>query len=225
MFFFWALAEWDNSFFFSIYSDDVVSGLNLVVGIIRSQRSPLLLVAEAEGCATWAICLNLHWHTDMESPEVTQTLTCQEDKQHGLMIKDIPTSPPLKASLLGKRHHSLYASLHGYEAEGLRKVSIRWESLKLAGTTIQGFHSLNKSSILVHARYLEQDGAWCDLFLIEDGLLTIFHLYACSTRKYKTDLMVNLNKELLMSSVHIVESPCLLFKKSWGKRINWIEFD
>lgn len=73
--------------------------------------------------------------TEMESPEETQALGCrpgeqehgesreQGDKKHGLLDKDIPAPAHLKTSLLGKRHHSLYANLHGFEMEGLRKVS------------------------------------------------------------------------------------------------------
>uniref|UniRef100_A0A3Q2D0Y6 RIMS-binding protein 2 n=1 Tax=Cyprinodon variegatus TaxID=28743 RepID=A0A3Q2D0Y6_CYPVA len=93
----------------------------------------------------------------MESPEVTQTLTCQEDKQHGLMIKDIPTSPPLKASLLGKRHHSLYANLHGYEAEGLRKNGMDYELL------------VRQNSELLRA--LDELEKTCNTLREENGLL------------------------------------------------------
>lgn len=72
--------------------------------------------------------------TEMESPEETQTHGCQAreqdqreswefDKKQGVLDKDIPTTPHLKTSLLGKRHHSLYANLQGFEMERILKVS------------------------------------------------------------------------------------------------------
>ncbi len=74
-------------------------------------------------------------HTEMESGEVAEALGRQQresgksdeqdSKQHGLSEKAAPTTANVtSASLLGKRHHSLYANLNGFEVEGVRKVSV-----------------------------------------------------------------------------------------------------
>ncbi len=73
-------------------------------------------------------------HTEMESREVAEALGRQQqelgrpeeqdNKQHGLSDKTVPTPTNMTTSLLGKRHHSLYANLNGFEVEGIRKVSV-----------------------------------------------------------------------------------------------------
>ncbi|KAK9536169.1 hypothetical protein VZT92_005977 [Zoarces viviparus] len=74
-------------------------------------------------------------HAEMEGREVAEALGRQQqesrgseerdDKQHGLLDKAVPaTANVTSATLLGKRHHSLYANLNGFEAEGIRKVSL-----------------------------------------------------------------------------------------------------
>lgn len=74
-------------------------------------------------------------HTEMESREEAEAPgPTQQDskrseeqgnKQHGLLEKAGPTTASITStSLLGKRHHSLYANLNGFEAEGIRKVSV-----------------------------------------------------------------------------------------------------
>lgn len=47
----------------------------------------------------------------------------QEDKSNGPLDKSVHTTAT-STSLLGKRHHSLYANLNGFEVEGMRKVSV-----------------------------------------------------------------------------------------------------
>lgn len=78
-------------------------------------------------------------HAEMESREVAEALGRQQQqqqelrrteeqdtKQHGLSDKTVPTTAAniSSTSLLGKRHHSLYANLNGFEVEGIRKVSV-----------------------------------------------------------------------------------------------------
>lgn len=66
-------------------------------------------------------------HTEMESRGEAEALAQQQqqqelqDKQHRLSDKAIATNITT-TSLLGKRHHSLYANLTGFEGEGIRKV-------------------------------------------------------------------------------------------------------
>ncbi|TKS83618.1 Peripheral-type benzodiazepine receptor-associated protein 1 [Collichthys lucidus] len=75
-------------------------------------------------------------HAEMESREVAEALGRQQQqqqelrrteeqdtKQHGLSDKTVPTTAAniSSTSLLGKRHHSLYANLNGFEVEGIRK--------------------------------------------------------------------------------------------------------
>lgn len=52
----------------------------------------------------------------------------QDNKEPGLSDKAAPNIT--STSLLGKRHHSLYANLNGFEAEGIRKVCVElfWDS-------------------------------------------------------------------------------------------------
>lgn len=75
-------------------------------------------------------------HTEMESGEVGEALERQQqglrrseeqgNKPHGLSDKAVPTTANITStSLLGKRHHSLYANLNGFEVEGIRKVSVK----------------------------------------------------------------------------------------------------
>lgn len=75
-------------------------------------------------------------HTEMESREVGEALERQQqglrrseeqgNKPHGLSDKAVPTTANITStSLLGKRHHSLYANLNGFEVEGIRKVSVK----------------------------------------------------------------------------------------------------
>ena len=75
-------------------------------------------------------------HTEMESREVSEALGRQQqelrrseeqdNKQHGLSEKAVSTTANITStSLLGKRHHSLYANLNGYEVEGIRKVNVQ----------------------------------------------------------------------------------------------------
>lgn len=71
---------------------------------------------------------------EMEGREVAEALGQQQQelqsgeqnsKQHGLSDKAVPTAANITpTSLLGKRHHSLYANLSGFEVEGMRKVSV-----------------------------------------------------------------------------------------------------
>jgi len=81
-------------------------------------------------------------HTEMENRDKAEALGQQQQelratgepdhKQHGLMDKEVPTAANFTAtSLLGKRHHSLYANLGGFEVEGIRKVSVRCLLLRL----------------------------------------------------------------------------------------------
>lgn len=49
----------------------------------------------------------------------------QEDKSNEPLDKSVHTTANgTTTSLLGKRHHSLYANLNGFEVEGMRKVSV-----------------------------------------------------------------------------------------------------
>ncbi|XP_029956391.1 peripheral-type benzodiazepine receptor-associated protein 1 [Salarias fasciatus] len=66
-------------------------------------------------------------HTEMESRGEAEALAQHQqqqqepqDKQHRLSDKAIATNVT-STSLLGKRHHSLYANLTGFESEGIRK--------------------------------------------------------------------------------------------------------
>uniref|UniRef100_A0A1A8U8M2 Peripheral-type benzodiazepine receptor-associated protein 1 n=1 Tax=Nothobranchius furzeri TaxID=105023 RepID=A0A1A8U8M2_NOTFU len=66
-------------------------------------------------------------HSEMESREEAEALGQQQQEtrgsseHRGISDKDIPTIDNLTTSLLGKRHHSLYANLSGFEVEGVRK--------------------------------------------------------------------------------------------------------
>lgn len=66
---------------------------------------------------------------DAEAPEQQQQELRRSEEQvnmqHGLLDKAVSTTANVTStSLLGKRHHSLYANLNGFEVEGLRKVSV-----------------------------------------------------------------------------------------------------
>lgn len=74
-------------------------------------------------------------HTETGSREVADTLDRQaqdlggtedqEDKSNESLDKVVRTTANgTTTSLLGKRHHSLYANLNGFEVEGIRKVSL-----------------------------------------------------------------------------------------------------
>lgn len=49
----------------------------------------------------------------------------EDKKHHWLSDKAVPTTAKITStSLLGKRHHSLYANLSGFDVEGKHKVSV-----------------------------------------------------------------------------------------------------
>ncbi|KAK1882690.1 RIMS-binding protein 2 [Dissostichus eleginoides] len=106
-------------------------------------------------------------HTDMESHEVDQALGQQQselmgpeeqDKQNGLVDKAVPTTTNITTtSLLGKRHHSLYANLNGFEVEGVRKNG-----------TDYGFLVRQNSELL---RALDELEKTCTTLREENGLL------------------------------------------------------
>ncbi|XP_034462032.1 peripheral-type benzodiazepine receptor-associated protein 1 isoform X5 [Hippoglossus hippoglossus] len=62
---------------------------------------------------------------DTEAPGQQQEFRRSEEQvktQHGLLDKAVPTTANITStSLLGKRHHSLYANLNGFEVERVRK--------------------------------------------------------------------------------------------------------
>lgn len=68
-------------------------------------------------------------HAEMEGRDVAdaqQELGRSEEQGNrdpGLSDKAVPNIT--STSLLGKRHHSLYANLNGFEAEGIRKVCVK----------------------------------------------------------------------------------------------------
>lgn len=71
---------------------------------------------------------------EMESHEEAEVLGSQQpelkrseeqDGHHELLNKAVPTTTNLTpSSMLGKRHHSLYANLNGFEVEGIHKVGL-----------------------------------------------------------------------------------------------------
>lgn len=73
-------------------------------------------------------------HTETGSREVADTLDRQahdlagtedQDKSNEPLDKVVRTTTNgTNTSLLGKRHHSLYANLNGFEVEGIHKVSV-----------------------------------------------------------------------------------------------------
>lgn len=76
-------------------------------------------------------------HAEMESREEAEAPGRQQQElrgpreqnimQHRHLDKALPvptTANITSTSLLGKRHHSLYANLGGFEVEGMRKVSV-----------------------------------------------------------------------------------------------------
>ncbi|XP_069366183.1 RIMS-binding protein 2 isoform X15 [Paralichthys olivaceus] len=62
---------------------------------------------------------------DAEAPGQQQEFRRSEEQvktEQGLLDKAVPTTATITStSLLGKRHHSLYANLNGFEVEGIRK--------------------------------------------------------------------------------------------------------
>ncbi|KAM6907562.1 peripheral-type benzodiazepine receptor-associated protein 1 [Xenentodon cancila] len=83
----------------------------------------------------------------------------QDDKrQQGLLEKEVPTTANFTTtSLLGKRHHSLYANLSSYEVEGIRKNG-----------TDYGFLVRQNSELL---RALDELEKTCATLKDENGLL------------------------------------------------------
>lgn len=72
-------------------------------------------------------------HTETGSREVADTLDRHAQDLGGTEDQDDKSNEPLDkvvkangttTSLLGKRHHSLYANLNGFEVEDIRKVSV-----------------------------------------------------------------------------------------------------
>lgn len=57
---------------------------------------------------------------EAEAPDPQQQKT--EDQERPLDRAPLTTAKLAPTSLLGKRHHSLYANLNGFEQEGIRKV-------------------------------------------------------------------------------------------------------
>lgn len=75
-------------------------------------------------------------HSEMESREVGEALEQRQqesrrseeqgDTPHGVLDNAVPATTSITSmSLLGKRHHSLYANLNGFEVEGICKVSVK----------------------------------------------------------------------------------------------------
>ncbi|XP_036975365.1 RIMS-binding protein 2 isoform X6 [Acanthopagrus latus] len=105
--------------------------------------------------------------TEMEGREVAEALGQQQQelrseeqdsKQHGLSDKAVPTTANITpTSLLGKRHHSLYANLNGFEVEGIRKNG-----------TDYGFLVRQNSELL---RALDELEKTCTTLREENGLL------------------------------------------------------
>ncbi|KAG7224497.1 hypothetical protein INR49_015021 [Caranx melampygus] len=82
----------------------------------------------------------------------------QVNTQHGLMDKAVSTTANVtSSSLLGKRHHSLYANLNGFEVEGVRKNG-----------TDYGFLVRQNSELL---RALDELEKTCTTLREENGLL------------------------------------------------------
>ncbi|XP_022601817.1 peripheral-type benzodiazepine receptor-associated protein 1 [Seriola dumerili] len=82
----------------------------------------------------------------------------QVNTQHGLLDKAVPTTANVTStSLLGKRHHSLYANLNGFEVEGIRKNG-----------TDYGFLVRQNSELL---RALDELEKTCTTLREENGLL------------------------------------------------------
>ncbi|XP_044078562.1 peripheral-type benzodiazepine receptor-associated protein 1-like isoform X12 [Siniperca chuatsi] len=106
--------------------------------------------------------------TEMESREVAEALGRQQqelrrseehdNKQHGILDKTVPTTDNITStSLLGKRHHSLYANLNGFEVEAIRKNG-----------TDCGFLVRQNSELL---RALDELEKTCTTLREENGLL------------------------------------------------------
>lgn len=61
---------------------------------------------------------------ERQQPELRRSEE-QDYKQHGISEKAVPTTAKVTStSFLGKRHHSLYANLNGFEVEGKQRVSV-----------------------------------------------------------------------------------------------------
>jgi hypothetical protein len=65
---------------------------------------------------------------EAEAPEPQQQKT--EEQEPALDRTPLATTKLAPTSLLGKRHHSLYANLNGFEQEGIRKV---WWGMTCSG--------------------------------------------------------------------------------------------
>lgn len=98
-------------------------------------------------------------HTEMEGREVGEALRRQQQelrrpeeqdhKQHRLSDKATPSAANITStSLLGKRHHSLYANLNGFEVEGIRKVSVKHLLLVGSMKLRPGQFILERNSVL-----------------------------------------------------------------------------
>ncbi|XP_049896198.1 RIMS-binding protein 2 isoform X2 [Epinephelus moara] len=105
-------------------------------------------------------------HTEMESREVAEALGHQQQELRGseepdnkqILDKAVPTTAnATSTSLLGKRHHSLYANLNGFEVEGVRKNG-----------TDYGFLVRQNSELL---RALDELEKTCTTLREENGLL------------------------------------------------------
>lgn len=68
-------------------------------------------------------------HTEMAGRSEAAAPGPQQDvkssEEHSSEQRGITDKPVLATSLLGKRHHSLYASLNAFEGEAMRKVTVR----------------------------------------------------------------------------------------------------
>ncbi|KAM9728069.1 peripheral-type benzodiazepine receptor-associated protein 1 isoform 2-T2 [Menidia menidia] len=104
-------------------------------------------------------------HADMEKREQAEAGGRQQqgpgepdNKHHGPPVKEVPTAANFSTtSLLGKRHHSLYANLGGFEVEGVRKNG-----------TDYGFLVRQNSELL---RALDELEKTCTTLREENGLL------------------------------------------------------
>ncbi|KAM6984242.1 RIMS-binding protein 2 isoform 6-T6 [Tautogolabrus adspersus] len=110
------------------------------------QPEPALAPAEMEG------------HDVADAQQEFRKSEEQDNKQNGLPDKAVPTTANMTStSLLGKRHHSLYANLNGFEAEGIRKNG-----------TDYGFLVRQNSELL---RALDDLEKTCTTLREENGLL------------------------------------------------------
>lgn len=64
----------------------------------------------------------------------------EQDEQHEILNKEVTTTADLTStSMLGKRHHSLYANLNGFEVEGIRKVSVEHVVVSNCSNLLTGY--------------------------------------------------------------------------------------